>query len=122
GMASHPFTTASPRAQIVRSLFSLTTVSFGRNGRAESAGDDDQRNLACARRVGNRRRSAGQAAEGVAHAIEALGEHGARAAEVQPREALAAGAEGHAVVERHPRLLEEERVRIVAGNSRPPEV
>src|SRR6266571_1331850 len=52
------------------------------------------------------------ALEGVAHAVEPLGEGGAGTGEVEPDEAGAAAPERLAVGQRDSRLVEEERVRV----------
>src|SRR5438094_1104084 len=60
------------------------------------------------------RASSRSTGERAGQALEPFGQQRAGAAEVQTHEAVAAGAEQPAVVERNTRALEEERIRIVA--------
>src|SRR6202795_5255783 len=60
----------------------------------------------------------GEAAEGLAHALEPLCEQRARAAEVETHEALPPAPECRTVIEGHPACLEEEGERLVVRDAR----
>src|SRR5881394_3329121 len=63
------------------------------------------------------RASSRSTGERAGQALEPFGQQRAGAAEVQTHEAVAAGAEQPTVVERNTRALEEERMRIAAGDT-----